>query len=603
MRYFACLGCACLLFFFTPSKGASGEIAVDQNKLLEFISEAFKANLARMERGTIHADVRDSVYDKGGKLQRDTSTSVTITYRSGKIRCDYANAETNEKTVLTDEAFYSHFLNDPSAYIRKPALGALIYWWLKILPERNAAIGGDYLSNVKAWADATLSVQMWKENVKGVELYRVERVRKKDPENMDRYYVDPNKGCAVVRREILHDFGKGYVLLREENAEVQPTSDGGWYLKRFVSTLYRPDGTLSDKKEIEIKEFDFKSEIADETFTWKGMGLAAGTQIIDRRQGDLILKYDPKAIEQEAARKPAEQTVSYEHQMSKRAEELLVAIKEGKSTRDDWRRRFALLNKPAPTLEVDNWIQSGPLCLADLRGRVVLLEFWGITCGPCLGDIPKLNEIHKMSADAPVTVIGLHYPANSIAAVKDVVSNREIKYPVCMDRKGGKAEYWGGRTFEAYGGISGIPATFLIDFQGRIRSVDNPVDPQVLKNLIDEVAEGKAGSSPIPAGFGVKYTPSKVDFSDATIGRISQKSVFIHKPDDPGFIVEISGWPASPAKAGLFRYADGEASVYEARVVLDPKLPAGIFRTEIRLKTNDPEMPVISIPVEAKLGK
>ena len=114
----------------------------------------------------------------------------------------------------------------------------------------------------------------------------------------------------------------------------------------------------------------------------------------------------------------------------------------------------------------DDWINSTPLRLADLRGRVVLLDFWTFECWNCYRSFPWLKSVEQRFADRELTVIGVHTPeferernrANVVRKVKEFA----LDHPVMIDND---FSYWGavGNRF--------WPTFYLIGKQGRIRSV------------------------------------------------------------------------------------------------------------------------------------
>ncbi len=101
-----------------------------------------------------------------------------------------------------------------------------------------------------------------------------------------------------------------------------------------------------------------------------------------------------------------------------------------------------------------------PVRLADYKGKVVLLNFWSTTCGPCRLEIPWFVEFQKTYKDKGFTVIGIALD-EEWDSVKPYVADKKVNYPVVI----------GTETIDkAYGGIEALPTTFIIDRQGRIAS-------------------------------------------------------------------------------------------------------------------------------------
>ena len=122
---------------------------------------------------------------------------------------------------------------------------------------------------------------------------------------------------------------------------------------------------------------------------------------------------------------------------------------------------------PAPELTNDTWLNAdAPLRLADLRGKVVIVEMWTFGCINCQNVMPSLKEWHSKYEDQGLVIIGNHYPEFSyeenLDNLKDAVARFDIQYPVAQDNDGAtwrayKNHYW--------------PTLYLIDKQGHIRYV------------------------------------------------------------------------------------------------------------------------------------
>ena len=118
----------------------------------------------------------------------------------------------------------------------------------------------------------------------------------------------------------------------------------------------------------------------------------------------------------------------------------------------------------APELANGNWINSEPVKLKDLRGRVVLVEFWTFGCYNCRNTLPFVKSWHERYRDKGLTVIGVHSPEfddeRKVENLRREVVSLGIRYPVVTDN-----DY---QTWNAYH-VEAWPTTFLLDKQGRIR--------------------------------------------------------------------------------------------------------------------------------------
>ncbi|MGB7923658.1 MAG: TlpA disulfide reductase family protein [Pyrinomonadaceae bacterium] len=137
----------------------------------------------------------------------------------------------------------------------------------------------------------------------------------------------------------------------------------------------------------------------------------------------------------------------------------------------DRARQLTLIGAEAPEIAVREWIEGEPATLADLRGRVVLLEFWATWCKPCQEMFPKLRRLDEEYRGRGLEVVALtrHYLASRDTAqsldeelelMRNVIGQHDLKFRV------GVAE--DERTQELYG-ATGLPTLALVDRAGVVR--------------------------------------------------------------------------------------------------------------------------------------
>lgn len=110
-------------------------------------------------------------------------------------------------------------------------------------------------------------------------------------------------------------------------------------------------------------------------------------------------------------------------------------------------------------------LDGTPISLADYRGKVVLLDFWAVWCGPCLGEIPRIKAVYEKYHDKGFDVIGVSLDEDA-AVLRAFIKEKEIPWRQIFD-----GQKWAGHLVQQYG-VRGIPAPFLIDREGKVISVE-----------------------------------------------------------------------------------------------------------------------------------
>jgi len=120
------------------------------------------------------------------------------------------------------------------------------------------------------------------------------------------------------------------------------------------------------------------------------------------------------------------------------------------------RERTTAPNVALPTL------QGKPLSLADLKGKVVLVNFWATWCLPCHWEMPLMEKLYQAYRAKGFIIVAISLDQEGAAVVEPFVKEKKLTYPVLLD-----PSLKGARQF----GVRGLPATFLIGRDGFIKGV------------------------------------------------------------------------------------------------------------------------------------
>lgn len=150
--------------------------------------------------------------------------------------------------------------------------------------------------------------------------------------------------------------------------------------------------------------------------------------------------------------------------------------------------------KTAPPIAAGKWLNSEPLTLNSLRGRVVYLEFWTFGCYNCINTLPTVKGFDAKYREKGLTVIGVQSPEfereKSLDNIAKALKKHDIVYPIVTDNDM--------KTWDAYG-VNAWPTIVILDKQGRIRYMhigERAYDTQekVIQTLL---AEGDSKSAAV----------------------------------------------------------------------------------------------------------
>lgn len=131
------------------------------------------------------------------------------------------------------------------------------------------------------------------------------------------------------------------------------------------------------------------------------------------------------------------------------------------------------IGKAAPELVVTE-LDGQVFDLAKLKGKVVLVNYWATWCAPCKKDMPKLNAFYRRYHDQNLAMIGISVDRpGDLPKVRKVMAS--LAYPVAVLK---------GVTVDGFGEPEGVPITWIIDSDGKVRNMMIDVRDELLNGLV-----------------------------------------------------------------------------------------------------------------------
>lgn len=143
-------------------------------------------------------------------------------------------------------------------------------------------------------------------------------------------------------------------------------------------------------------------------------------------------------------------------------------------------KHAALEGKPMPPLEVKDWV-NGEVTPKDLKGKVVIVDFYATWCGPCMAAIPHNNELLKKYKDKGLVIVGVCTSEQGQEKMSQTAKDKNIEYPTARDPQLKSKTAWR---------VDYYPTYAIVDRKGQVRIIGLQPEhvEEVIKKLLDEPA-------------------------------------------------------------------------------------------------------------------
>ena len=190
----------------------------------------------------------------------------------------------------------------------------------------------------------------------------------------------------------------------------------------------------------------------------------------------------------------------------------------------------------APTLEgLVDWTTASAKSWSDLRGKVVVLDFWATWCAPCREEAPKLQALHERFASEGLVILGVHAPRGR-ETMRAFVEREKLSYTFASDATGA--------SFDRYG-VESVPTLMVVDKRGvlRVAGANRAKTTEIVEHLLAEPSPSTP-AAPVPNWPAIveKELYAKVDLRGKPAPELAFGDWLTARPELEGKAILIDFW-------------------------------------------------------------